>query len=100
MLATWGTVEFRCYSFVGYSINQLLGVSLNEAACMHPSTIQHELLHAAGFYHEMMREDRDEYVRINWEHVPSLTTLKRELFQFLSTFYHARFEVHQRILFY
>ncbi|XP_057309680.1 high choriolytic enzyme 1-like [Hydractinia symbiolongicarpus] len=57
-----------CYSFVGFSMNTPRKVSLDKSACMVTAMIQHELLHAAGFYHEMMREDRDEYVRINWEH--------------------------------
>lgn len=32
-------------------------------------TVMHELLHAAGFYHEQCREDRDQFVRIIEENI-------------------------------
>ena len=47
---------------VGGGQNVVLGV-LDEGL------VVHEVLHAAGFYHEQCRRDRDSYVRINWANI-------------------------------
>ena len=32
-------------------------------------TVQHEMLHALGFLHEMARPDRDDYVVVHWDNI-------------------------------
>ncbi|KAJ8338302.1 hypothetical protein SKAU_G00372680 [Synaphobranchus kaupii] len=56
-----------CYSYVG-RIGGAQELSLT-LGCVHHGTIQHELNHALGFYHEHSRSDRDNHVRITLENV-------------------------------
>ncbi|KAH8282685.1 hypothetical protein KR054_009133 [Drosophila jambulina] len=57
-----------CWSYVGY-----LGISNQElnlgSGCMYSAAIQHELLHALGFYHTQSDPQRDQYVRILTENI-------------------------------
>ncbi|XP_062406194.1 meprin A, alpha (PABA peptide hydrolase), tandem duplicate 1 [Sardina pilchardus] len=52
-----------CWSMVGdQQDGQLLSLG---PGCDHKAVIEHELLHAVGFYHEQSRQDRDDYVNID-----------------------------------
>jgi hypothetical protein len=39
--------------------------------CDYKAIIEHEILHALGFYHEQSRSDRDDYVNIWWDEIIS-----------------------------
>ncbi len=57
-----------CYSYVGnrHVGKQILSIGTN---CDRIATIEHEFLHALGFWHEQSRADRDDYVTIMWDRI-------------------------------
>ncbi|XP_074166828.1 meprin A subunit alpha [Sminthopsis crassicaudata] len=56
-----------CWSMVG---DQQTGQNLSIGpGCDYKAIVEHELLHALGFYHEQSRSDRDDYVNIWWNEV-------------------------------
>ncbi|XP_033033935.1 meprin A subunit beta isoform X5 [Trachypithecus francoisi] len=59
-----------CWSSVGNRQvgKQELSIGAN---CDRIATVQHEFLHALGFWHEQSRSDRDDYVRIMWDRILS-----------------------------
>nr|BAM93562.1 hatching enzyme [Pungitius sinensis] len=59
-----------CYSSVG-RVGFLQVVSLQRFGCVVNGIVEHELMHALGFYHEHTRADRDNYVSIKWDNISS-----------------------------
>ncbi|XP_069815748.1 meprin A subunit beta-like [Dendropsophus ebraccatus] len=64
--------ESGCWSYVGNLRRGKQQLSLG-ANCDRLATIQHEFLHALGFWHEQSRSDRDDYVIIEWDRIQSGT---------------------------
>ncbi|XP_019623419.1 PREDICTED: dorsal-ventral patterning tolloid-like protein 1 [Branchiostoma belcheri] len=60
-----------CWSYVGVQGGRQ-ELSLGNGCVYHGIAI-HEFMHAAGFWHEQSRYDRDEYVIIQWENIQSGT---------------------------
>lgn len=54
-----------CWSYIG---RQGGPQDIDVTSCG-PGNVAHELMHAAGFYHEQSRGDRDDYVTIVWDEV-------------------------------
>ncbi|XP_055349218.1 hatching enzyme 1.2-like isoform X1 [Paramacrobiotus metropolitanus] len=56
-----------CSSYIGRITEGEQIIRLAPACLQQLGDVQHEVMHALGFYHEMSRADRDDYVRINYE---------------------------------
>ncbi|GMR60817.1 hypothetical protein PMAYCL1PPCAC_31012, partial [Pristionchus mayeri] len=59
-----------CYSSVG-RVGRTQELSLQNEGCNSISTATHELEHALGVYHEQSRADRDSYVHVNKDNIPT-----------------------------
>ncbi|GAB0185398.1 meprin A subunit alpha [Grus japonensis] len=59
--------ENGCWSMVGdLQTGQTLSIG---ERCDYRAIVEHEILHALGFYHEQSRMDRDDYVTIWWDQI-------------------------------
>lgn len=56
-----------CSSYIGKT-GYKQPINLSRDGCGVGSTI-HEIMHAAGFWHEQSRIDRDKYVKVLWENI-------------------------------
>ncbi|PSN30375.1 hypothetical protein C0J52_25315 [Blattella germanica] len=63
--------ESGCWSYVG-RIGGRQELNLG-TGCFSLGTVEHELLHAWGFYHQQSATERDDYVTIHWENIQSGT---------------------------
>uniref|UniRef100_A0A6E8W7P2 Metalloendopeptidase n=1 Tax=Anopheles coluzzii TaxID=1518534 RepID=A0A6E8W7P2_ANOCL len=55
-----------CYSFIGRSLNNSRNLmNLQTPACLTGGTPMHEMMHVLGFFHEVSRPDRDDYIYVN-----------------------------------
>ncbi|XP_030261152.1 low choriolytic enzyme-like [Sparus aurata] len=66
--------RYGCASLLGRTGDKQV-LSLQRYGCVSHGIIQHETLHALGFYHEHTRSDRDQYIKINWDNINPHFTL-------------------------
>ncbi|KAG7252664.1 hypothetical protein CRUP_026287, partial [Coryphaenoides rupestris] len=57
-----------CFSSLGRIGDRQL-ISLQKFGCVQHGIVQHEVLHALGFYHEHTRSDRDQHILIHWDNI-------------------------------
>ena len=61
-----------CWSYVGRIPIEYQPQALNIGfGCLFTDTIEHEMMHALGFFHEHARPDRDDHVIIHWDNIDS-----------------------------
>ncbi len=82
-----------CNSFVGRQGGMQ---KINLSSGCENAAIMHEILHAAGLYHEQCRTDRDDYVNIFWKNIDKtfLHNFEKELRSFSLTPYDLKSIMH------
>ena len=66
-----GSYGSGCWSYVGRlpTIYQPQVINL-ATTCHFTDVVEHEMMHALGFFHEQARPDRDTYVTVHWSNIP------------------------------
>jgi len=57
-----------CFSPIGYRRGRVNRISLGNG-CQYTGIAMHEMGHSMGFWHEQMRPDRDDHVKIMWGNI-------------------------------
>jgi len=57
-----------CWSYVG-RIGGRQDLNLQQDGCIYKYVVQHEMIHALGYFHEQSRADRDAHVNILWNNI-------------------------------
>lgn len=66
-----GSYTSGCWSYVGRLPTIYQPQVINIATvCDFTDVVEHEMMHALGFFHEQARPDRDDYVVIHWSNIP------------------------------
>nr|CAD2146624.1 unnamed protein product [Meloidogyne enterolobii] len=84
-----------CYTMVGRSSGRnIVMLETNEiATCLEYEIVIHELMHTIGLWHEQMRYDRDEYIKVHWENIgPAYLTQFEKVPETDSTTYGVRYD--------
>ncbi|RCN46571.1 astacin, partial [Ancylostoma caninum] len=66
--------NYRCFGTIGRQLTGLNILNLEDGelvTCLAPHIVIHELMHVVGLWHEQMREDRDDYIKVHKENVKS-----------------------------
>jgi len=59
----------NCVHKIGMHRDNYLRLTYSLFICNNASIIRHELGHLIGLHHEHQREDRDKYIKVNWNNI-------------------------------
>ena len=61
----------KCWSDLGMRSVGHNNMSLLPSCVQYHLTVLHEFLHAFGVFHTHQRQDRDDYITVNWDDIQS-----------------------------
>ena len=62
-------LEANSVSTYDFYISILVNAVIFKFSCVEPDIVIHELLHTIGLWHEHMRADRDDYIRVLYKNI-------------------------------